>query len=154
MLEKRVLGQSNNIQSFKEVKAHLIHPWSSATVQFLNYLDDLRSSNGWVHLKVQRLSILYGRRVYQVWLASFPAIWSNSPPGHNQLTAQLLSSPKCPEHTALDLIRKLWSRSSIYGQECPDATCIYGHWCLNMVFVMDKLWLAQKSNIKTPLRSD
>ncbi|KAI3372141.1 hypothetical protein L3Q82_006992 [Scortum barcoo] len=52
-------------------------------------------------------------------------------PTHHQvvirLTAQPLSLPECPRHTAGDQMKRQQSRSSTSGLGCPGATCTDGH---------------------------
>ena len=90
---------------------------------------------------------------YQVCPAVFLATRSNSPPGGDRLTALPLSLPKRPKHTAAgsdDTTTKsiidLWPKMAWYQVHLW--TTLY----LNMLFVMDNPWLAQKSKNKTPFR--
>lgn len=48
---------------------------------------------------------------------------SSSPPSGDQLTAQHCSSPKCLEHMAADLMKRLQNQSSTCGLGCPGVTC-------------------------------
>ncbi|KAI3351224.1 hypothetical protein L3Q82_005778 [Scortum barcoo] len=58
---------------------------------------------------------------------SSSASGANSPPGGDRLTAQPLSLPECPRHTAGDQMKPQQSRSSTSGLGCPGATCTDGH---------------------------
>ncbi|KAI3370454.1 hypothetical protein L3Q82_025218 [Scortum barcoo] len=65
--------------------------------------------------------------VCQVCPTSSSASGSNSPPGGDRLTAQPLSLPECPRHTAGDQMKRQQSRSSTSDLGCPGATCTDGH---------------------------
>lgn len=83
--------------------------------------------------------------------ASSLATGSNSPLGDDQLTAQSLSSPMCPEHMTTGLIIRL--QKVIIDLHNRASWCHVHLWkplCSNMVFVVDMLWFAQKSSNKTP----
>lgn len=67
-------------------------------------------------------------------------------PGGDWLTALLLSSPECPRNIAGGQMKRTQSRSSISSLGCPSAIFFY----LNIVFAMDKLWIAEASNNRTP----
>jgi len=77
----------------------------------------------------------------QVFLADSPAVWPNSPPGGDHLKTLLLSSLKCPRHTAADQIIWLQSRSLISSLRCSGTRYTYEPPYL-------RTW---KSNNETPL---
>lgn len=61
----------------------------------------------------------------------------HQPPGGDQLTAYPLSSPKCPEHAAADLVMQLENPSATCCLGCPGATCTHGH---SHVQTWNSLW--------------
>lgn len=75
----------------------------------------------------------------------------------NRIEAIKWWPPRCPDDCSAPLFTKVsttyvqsWNDTTL-GLGCPNTTCTNGHLCLNMVFVLDNLWLLQKSSYKTIL---